>query len=82
MFHCRNLFQNGANGISEMDSMVNDFLSKSSNFCNLDHPILFKFCQLVVNIVTKELQIVFLTYAVSNNNGNMEELEHEISMKS
>ena len=48
--------------ISEMVTMVNGFLSKSSQFCviwcSLDHPILFKFRQLVVNIVIKELQII------------------------
>ena len=71
--------------ISEMVTMVNGFLSKSSQFCviwcslcSLDHPILFKFRQLVVNIVNKELQIVFWTSTVSNINGNMEELERKI----
>ena len=43
-----------------------------------DHPILIKFRQLVVNIVIKELQMVFLTSTVLNSNGNMKELERKI----
>ena len=43
-----------------------------------DHPILIKFHQLVVNIVIKELQMVFLTSTVINSNGNMKELERKI----
>ena len=45
---------------------------------SLDHPILIKFRQLVVNIVIKELQMVFLTSTVINSNGNMKELERKI----
>ena len=47
-----------------------------------DHPILIKFRQLVVNIVIKELQMVFLTSTAINSNGNMKELERKISVKS
>ena len=43
-----------------------------------DHPISIKFRQLVVNIVIKELQMVFLTSTVINSNGNMKELERKI----
>ena len=43
-----------------------------------DHPILIKFRQLVINIVIKELQMVFLTFTVINSNGNMKELERKI----
>ena len=43
-----------------------------------DHPILIKFRQLMVNIVIKELQMVFLTSTVINSNGNMKELERKI----
>ena len=43
-----------------------------------DHPILIKFRQLVVNIIIKELQMVFLTSTVINSNGNMKELERKI----
>ena len=43
-----------------------------------DHPILIKFRQLVVNIVIKELQMVFLTSTVINRNGNMKECERKI----
>ena len=46
-------------------------------YCS-DHLILIKFCQLVVNILIKELQMVFLTSAVINSNGNMKELERKI----
>ena len=44
-----------------------------------DHPILIKFHQLVVNIIIKELQMVFLTSTVINSNGNMKELERKIN---
>ena len=44
-----------------------------------DHPILIKFCQLVVNIVIKELHMVFLTSTVINSNRNMKELERKIN---
>ena len=43
-----------------------------------DHPLLIKFRQLVVNIVIKELQMVFLTSTVINSNGNMKEPERKI----
>ena len=46
-------------------------------FCSSDHPILFIFCQLMVKIVSKELQMVISTYTVSNSNGNLKELERE-----
>ena len=46
-----------------------------------DRPILTKFCQLVVNIVIKELQMVFLTSTVINSNEYMKELERKISRK-
>ena len=45
---------------------------------SLDHPILIKFRQLVVNIVIKELHTVFLTSTVINNR-NMKELERKIN---
>ena len=43
-----------------------------------DHPILIKFRQLMVNIVNKELQMVFLTSTVINSSGNMKKLERKI----
>ena len=49
-------FLNGANNISEM---VIVFVIKIQILCSLDHPILLKFCQLVVKIGSKEFQIVF-----------------------
>ena len=48
---------------------------------SLDHLILIEFRQLVVNIVIKELQMVFLTSTVINSNGNMKELERKIKCK-
>ena len=54
------------------------FVRKLKILYNLYHPILIKFLQLVVNIVIKELQMVFLTSTVINSNGNMKELERKI----
>ena len=45
---------------------------------SLDHPILIKFRQLVVNIAIKELQMVFLTSTIIISNGNMKELERKM----
>ena len=53
------------------------FVKKLKIVYSLDHPILIKFRQLVVNIVIKELQMVFLTSTVINSNGNMKELERK-----
>ena len=50
------------------------FVKKLKILYSSDHPILIKFRQLVVNIVIKELQMVFLTSTVINSNGNMKEL--------
>ena len=54
------------------------FVKKLKILYNLDHPILIKFRQLVVNTVIKELQMVFLTSTVINSNGNMKERERKI----
>ena len=54
------------------------FVKKLKILYSSDHPILIKFRQLVVNIVIKELQMVFLTSTVINTNGNMKELERKI----
>ena len=54
------------------------FVRKLKILYSSDHPILIKFRQLVVNIVIKELQMVFLTSTVNNSNGNMKELERKI----
>ena len=62
-----------------MFNMWNGFLQKKLKiFYSSDHLILIKFCQLVVNIVIKELQMVFLTSTIINSNGNMKELERKI----
>ena len=64
---------------------MSEYLTCETAFCkklkimySSDHPILIKFCQLVVNIVFKELHMVFLTSTVINRNGNMKELERKI----
>ena len=54
------------------------FVKKLKILYSSDHPILIKFRQLVVNIVIKELQMVFLNSTASNSNGNMKELEPKI----
>ena len=54
------------------------FVKKLKILYSFDHPILIKFHQLVVSIVIKELQMVFLTSAVINSNGNMKDLERKI----
>ena len=54
------------------------FVKKLKILCSSDHPILIKSCQLVVNIVIKDLRMVFLTSTFINSNGNMNELEHKI----
>ena len=77
-FICRNLFQNGANDMSECLTCETAFCKKLKILYSSDHPILIKFRQLVVNIVIKELQMVFLNSTVINSNGNMKELERKI----
>ena len=54
------------------------FVKKFKILYSSDRPILIKFRQLLVNIVIKELQKVFLTFTVINSNGNMKELERKI----
>ena len=77
-FTCRNLFQNGANDMSECLTFKTAFCKKLKILCSSDHQILIKFRQLVVNKVIKELQMVFLTSTVIDSNGNMKELERKI----
>ena len=77
-FTCRNLFQNGANDMSEWLTCEMLLEKKLKILYSLDHPILIKFRQLVVNIVIQELQMVFLTSTAINSNGNMKELERKI----
>ena len=59
-FIWRNLFQNCANDMSECLTCETAFCKKLKILYSSDHPILIKFRQLVVNIVIKELQMVFL----------------------
>ena len=54
------------------------FAKKLKILCSSDHLILIKFRQLAVNILIKELQMVFLTSTVINSSGNMKELERKI----
>ena len=66
-FTCRNLFQNGANDMSEcLKCETAFFKEKLKILYSSDHTILIKFRQLVVNIITKELQMVYLTSTVIN----------------
>ena len=59
-FTYKNLFQTGTNDMAKMLYIINDCLAKKLNtLCCVDHPILFKFHQLVAKIFLKELQIVF-----------------------
>ena len=57
------------------------FLKKLKILYSSDHPIVIRFRQLVVNIVIKELQMVYLTSTVINSNGNMKEFECKITCK-
>ena len=62
-----------------MVNMWSSFLLKQLKISySSDHPILIKFRQLTVNIVIKELQMVFLASTIIISNGNMKELEHKI----
>ena len=54
------------------------FVKKLKILYSSNHPILTKFRQFVVNIVIKELQMIFLTSTVINNNENMKKLERKI----
>ena len=64
--------------MSECLTFETAFCKKAQNLYSLDHLILIKFRQLVVNIVIKELQMVFLTSTIINTNRNMKELERKI----
>ena len=81
-FNCftyRNLFQNGANDISKMVNMKNDFFVKKRQILSRsNHLTLFKFHWLVVKMITKELQIIFYTSNVRDSNGNVNALERKI----
>ena len=62
-----------------MFNMWNGFFVKKLKILNSsDHPILIKFRQLVVNIVIKELQMLFLTSTVIIRSGIIKELERKI----
>ena len=54
------------------------FVKKLKIMYSSDHPILIKFRRLVVNVVIKELHMVFLTSTIINSNGNMKEHERKI----
>ena len=64
--------------MSECLTCETAFCKKAQILYSSDHLILIKFRQSVVNIVIKELQMVFLTSIVINSNGNMKELERKI----
>ena len=77
-FTCRNLFKMALTICQNVWHLKRLFVKKLKILYSSDHPILIKFRQLVVNIVIKELQMVFLTSTVINSNGNMKELERKI----
>ena len=64
--------------MSECLTCETAFCKKLKILYSSDHPILIKFRQFVVNIVIKELQMVFLTSTVINSNENTKELERKI----
>ena len=68
--------------MSECLTFETAFVKKLKILYSSDHPILIKLRQLVVNIVIKELQMVFLTSTVINSNGNMKSLKAKLSVKS
>ena len=73
-FNCfiyRNLFQNGANDMSEMVKIVNDFLSKSSKLSVVQ---IIRFCSNFTFV--KELQIVFI-YLFTHSAKNIKNLTKE-----
>ena len=78
LFHLQKPLSKGANDMSECLTFETAFCKKLKILYSSDHPILIKFRQLVVNIVIKELQMVFLTSTLINSNGNMRELERKI----
>ena len=67
--------------MSEWLTFETAFWKKVQILYSSDHPILIKFRQLVVNIVIKELQMVFLISTVINSKGNIKELERKIKCK-
>ena len=77
-FTCRNLFKMALTIYQNVKHMKWLFIKELKILYSSDHPILIKFLQLVVNIVIKELQMVFLTSTVIDSNGNMKELERKI----
>ena len=81
-FICRNLFQNGANDMSECLTCETVFCKKLKMLYSSDHPILIKFRQLVVNIVIKELQMVFLNSTLSIAMETWKSLNAKLSVKS
>ena len=62
-FTCRNLFQNGANDMSDCLTFETAFCKKAQILYSLDHPILIKFRQLVVNIVKRITNGIFDFYS-------------------
>ena len=64
--------------MSECLTFETAFCKKAQNFVQFGPSDFDQIRQLVVNIVIKELQMVFLTSTVINSNGNMKELEFKI----
>ena len=83
-FTCRNLFQNGANDMSECLTCETAFCKKKLKILySSDHPILIKFRQLVVNIVIRELyKLYFWLLQLSIAMEIWKSLNAELSVKS
>ena len=64
--------------MSECLTFETAFCKKAQNFVQFGSSDFDQISQLVVNIVIKELQMVFLTSTVINSNANMKELERKI----
>ena len=64
-----------------MVKILNDFCQKAQILLSSDHSILLEFRQLVVNIIVKELQMVFWTSTVSKSYENMAKLDRKFRVK-
>ena len=74
----QNLFENSVKYISDMVNILSKFSVKNIKIlCSSNLLILFKFCQLMLKTVHKELQREILTYIVNNSIKNMKELERK-----
>ena len=78
LFHLQKPLSKWRYGYVRIFNTWNGFCKQLKILYSSDYPILIRFRQLVVNIVNKKLQMVFLTSTVINSKGNMKELERKI----